>query len=83
VSCSAGYSPEGWTGDEWTDTTDSSWGGDAWQASYSKQNNGSSGKAAFWGIGAALCALVAGAALFMTKVSFQSSYDINVRPPCV
>jgi hypothetical protein len=83
VSCSSGYSPDGWTGDEWTgdgtttETTSSSWGGDAWQASYSKQNDGSSGsgKAAFWGIGAGLCALVAGAALFMTRVSYHPSYE--------
>ncbi len=62
VSCSSGgWSPDGWAGDAWT--------GDAWESSYSRTGSGSaSSKAWFWGIGAGLCALVAGAALFMTKV---------------
>jgi hypothetical protein len=92
VPCTSGYSPDGWTGDEWTgdgttDTTNASWGGDAWQASYSKRADGSSGsgKAAFWGIGAALCALVAGAALFMTRVSFspRTNFTLDRRDHCI
>jgi hypothetical protein len=61
-SCSGGYTP-----------TYESWTGDAWQSSYSKNNSSDtgSGKAMFWGVGAALCALVAAAALFMTRVSLS------------
>jgi hypothetical protein len=70
VSCSSGWSPDGWTGDAWAGDA---WTGDAWQGSYSRTGSGSSGssKAWFWGIGAGLCALVAGAALFMTRVSLE------------
>jgi len=75
VSCSSSYTPEGWTGDAWTGDA---WAGDAWQSSYSRTNNGSSGssKLAFWGIGAGLCALVAGAALFMTRKKNESNRDL-------
>ena len=65
-SCDDGFTP-----------TYEVWGGDAWESSYSKANSGVGSKAMFWGIGAGLCALVAAAALFMTKVSFRPIHEVE------